>query len=126
MVYDASATLVVEDKTLEPEDRPPPVILTLATDSRASEEMAADYITSSVTQMGDYVDVSLDVRNLLIVRRETGFAWWESAFMGAVIGTLMAVAGIYVWDDAKSYLRRQHNRKPRCPICQPVVETLPI
>ena len=47
------------------------------------------------------------MRDLTMGRSKTGEPWWKAVVLGTFVGGLLAIGGIYVWEDAKDY--RQHR-----------------
>ena len=65
---------------------------------------------SNVSLVADYSEAPVSLQDLRVDRKTAGSSWWKAVILGGVLGTLPAIASIYVWEDAKAYQRQTHQR----------------
>jgi len=114
--YTAAATVVIKEPTWHLENpallrllqyRAPEVKVAINSGANASESAAIDSVTSAAGKLADYAKGVTELRELSITRlSESGVDFWKPVVMGAVFATLLAIGGIYVWEDARAYRRR--------------------
>ncbi len=117
--YDATATVAIADPTWEPDDSLPPSeldeqvqpTLTFSLDSGSdpTEEGAVKSVTSSIARIVSYTNTPVAIQQITIDRNTTDEPWWKPVVLGSVIGTLLVIGGIYVWEDARSYQRHRQQ-----------------
>ena len=60
----------------------------------------------TVTSIAKHTDNPVMLRSLYVDQKSASEPLWKAMVLGSVIGALLVVCGIYVWEDARSY--RQH------------------
>lgn len=106
--YSATATLIIEDPGA-PRHNPPPILLTTETGGKSAAEEAIDSAVYIIRRLGTHADTPVIVPDLVIDRTMSREAWWKAAVLGSVVGFLLAIGAIYVWEDASAYQR--HRRQ---------------
>ena len=101
--YTATAAVVVDDaKGLRA-----PVVVRVETGGERTAEDAVASAGLMISQIDSYSQTLITIRELVVVRNVDNRGWWQAALMGAAIVMLLAVGGIYVWDDVLSNQRRR-------------------
>ena len=107
--YTAKAGIIIEN----PKSRslsPPGVYLTIDSGPWSKEYAAMLSVSSMVRLVADYTEAPVSFRDLTVDRKTAaGPPWWKAVVLGGVLGTLLAVGSIYVWEDAKAYQRQIHE-----------------
>jgi hypothetical protein len=107
--YVVTANLVVEDPEYKGEGSPPTVILSKITGRQATKEGAVEWARKAAIRLARDTDSPVIVQDLSIVRKITDEPRWKAGVLGFLIGTLLVIGGVYVWEDTREYLRRQQT-----------------
>ena len=100
--YTATAKVTIEGSKL-PSQLPREVLVSVQTGGRSDAKEAIDSAGSMIRQIVSYSGSPVVIREIVIDRNMDGSGWWESALLGAVIGMLLAIGAIYVWEDTSAY-----------------------
>lgn len=117
MNYTATATVAFNAPQREFEDSsstsrrfPPPVMVTLTSSTESSRRLAVADIESQMRRIVDFGATSLTSQGIIVDEIPLGvWQWWKAIVLGSVLGGLLALGCIYVWEDAKEYRRRAHQ-----------------
>jgi hypothetical protein len=66
---------------------------------------AVEFIVKIATTLEDKTGEPVEIQNLKMERRNET-AWWKSTVLGGVIGVLLVIGGIILWEDARNDVRR--------------------
>ena len=107
--YNATATVAIEDPKWLEENRRPGVVVRVESGARRDAKEAINSAGLMIHQIGTYIDAPIMIRDLEIDRNVDGKGWWKATILGAIFAILLAIGGIYVWEDARPYLRQQQE-----------------
>ena len=102
----ATATVAIWHRNSDPEAVQFPVMVTIASDKQSTSEAAIAQVQSEISRIIDYTNAPVSVPSLELESKLTN-AWWKSIVIGSVLGGLLLVGGIYIWEDALAYHRRR-------------------
>ena len=108
MEYAVTATVAIPDSRWELEN-PPYVLTSFDSGFHLTEEKATHQVMSRGDNMVEYTNNTAVLRELLIDQRRIDEPWWKAVVLGSVIGILLAIAGVYVWEDAQAYQRHRQQ-----------------
>ena len=100
---------IVDPRPPYHDQNPPAVLASLTSDTLASEEAAVDSARSMFVRMAGYTNAPVEPRNMTVYYEGLGTKWWQNAIFGSVVGILLAIGGIYVWEDASAYQRHRQQ-----------------
>ena len=106
--YTAQAGIIIENPKSQSLS-PPRVYMTIDSGTWSKEYAAMVSAASNVSLVADYSDAPVSFLDLTVDRKTAGSPWWKAVVFGGVLGTLLAVGSIYVWEDAKAYRRQSHE-----------------
>ena len=104
--YTAKATVAIGDARSR-EEKPLVVYVSVETGQLATAKEAIDSAGSAIREIGSYTGAPVAIRGLVVDRTVDGSGWWRAVVLGAVIGILMAIGAVYVWEDTHLYYRRR-------------------
>lgn len=107
--YAATATVSIKATAPRFETPPGPVVLTIDTGSQSSEAAAVEDLTSTVAALIRYTLTPVAVQELAVERYTPDAVWWKPVILGSLAGTLLAIAGIYLWEDARAFRRHLYQ-----------------
>ena len=106
--YAATATVALGNPNSDPDAIQSPVMITIASDNQSTSEAAIAQVQSAIGRIVDYTNDPVSVPSLEL-ESKIAHAWWKSVVVGSVLGGLVVIGGIYVWEDALAYYR---SRQP--------------
>ena len=74
-----------------------------------TEEAATAAAQKVFDEFDNYPNIRVEPADKILIDSSTSKAWWKSATIGGVIGTLVAMAGIYFWEDVRRYQRNRQR-----------------
>ena len=109
--YAATATVAIGRSNSDPEALQPPVMVTIASDKQSTSEAAIAQVQSAIDRITDYANTPVSVPSLELESKLAN-AWWKPIVLGSVLGGLLMIGGIYVWEDALAYHRSRQLTGP--------------
>ena len=106
--YAATARVAIWRPNSDPDALQFPVMVTVASDKQSTSEAAIAQVQSAIGLIIKYTDAPVSVPSLELESKITN-AWWKSMVIASVLGGLLVVGGIYIWEDALAYHR---SRQP--------------
>ena len=106
--YTATVTYAIIDPT-PPFKKPPAVVASITSGPLDSVEAAVDDARAMVFRVASYTNALVVTRNLVVELQEPETDWWKDIILGSVVGLLLAIGGIYVWEDACDYQRQRER-----------------
>ena len=103
--YTAKTGIIIENPKSQSQS-PPGVYLTIDSGPMSKEYKAVLSAASDLRLVADYSEAPVSLRNLTVDRKTAGSPWWKAVVFGGILGTLLAIGIIYVWEDAKAYKRQ--------------------
>ncbi len=112
--YRATATVAMDvprwsfkDPPSELRRYPRPVMATLTSSTESSRQLAAANIESQMMRIAAFGPAWVTSQGIIIDEVPQGvWVWWKALVLGSVVGGLLAVGCIYVWEDGKEYRHR--------------------
>ncbi len=90
---------------------PPPVFATLISSTESNRQLAVADIQTQIRRITAYGHILVTSHGIIVDEIPQGDAnWWKAVVLGSVLGGLLAVGCIYVWEDAKEYRRQARQR----------------
>lgn len=78
---------------------------------QTTEKAATENVTSKLDQFLAYTNVQ--IRSEVVVERNTSREpWWKGVVLGSIIGALLVIVGIYIWEDVRAYRRDRQEAGP--------------
>ena len=77
-----------------------------------TEEKATHEVMSRVAKVVQYTNSTVVLRESLIDQRGIDEPWWKPVGLGSVIGILLAIGWIFVWEDSQAYQRPRQQIGP--------------
>lgn len=74
-----------------------------------TEEAATAAAQKVFVEFENYPNIRVEPADKILIDSSTSKTWWKSATFGGVIGTLVAMAGIYFWEDVRRYQRNRQR-----------------
>ncbi len=116
--YTGTATVAIrvpdwsfEDPGLVQRATPPVVMATLTSSIEPSRQLAIDDVQSQMRRIAAFGPTLVASHGIIIDEKPQGvWQWWKAVVLGSVLGGLLAVGCIYVWEDAKEYRRQAHQK----------------
>ena len=109
--YAVTAMVAVENPK-STDEHPPTVLISLNSGFHPTVEQSTAVVESSVTKLVAYTTTPAVTRELLIDQRGISEPWWKTVVFMSVIGVLLAIGGIYLWEDAQAYRRHRNQLAP--------------
>ena len=106
--YTAKLMVAIVDPQ-PPYHKPPAVLASITSDTLASEKAAVDSARSMFVQMAGYTDAPVEAREMVVYYADVGTEWWKRVILGSVVGILLTIGLIYVWEDASEYQRHRQQ-----------------
>ena len=106
--FKATATVSIENPVSQ-EQGSPPVSVYFSSDLWPTQEAAVADIAISVGRIVDYSEAPVQVQDVRLYRRAAGAPLWKAAVLGSVIGSLLVIGWIYIWEDRRAFF--QHLRR---------------
>ena len=103
-----TATIAIQDPNPGLEN-PTYILTSLDSGFHSTVEKATNAVESRVATMVRYTNGTAVLRELSIDQRGNDKPWWKAVVLGSVIGILLAIGGIYVWEDAQAYQRHRQQ-----------------
>ena len=104
--YTAELMVAIVDPR-PPYHKPPAVLASIISDTLASEEAAVDSARSMFVQMAGYTNAPVEAGDMVVYYADLGTEWWKRVILGSVVGILLTIGVIYVWEDASAYQRHR-------------------
>jgi uncharacterized protein involved in exopolysaccharide biosynthesis len=104
--YVVTADMVFEDPAYTGDGPIPTVTLAMGPSSLGDGEAAVAHIRTTVAKLASLSDSPVFIRDLSIDRNTTGEPRWKAVVLGSIIGALLVIGGVFVWEDARAYQRR--------------------
>lgn len=112
VTFDATATIAIEEPGKLP-DFFPVVLVSVQTTDAKDAAAAIDSAGATISRLGRYSGAPFTIQDFGVTRSGDNSRWLKSSVLGTVIGMLVAIGGIYVFEDALSY--RRHRLDGRLP-----------
>ena len=106
-----TATIAIQDPN-SGHGKPTYILTSLDSGFHSTVEKATNAVESQVATMVRYTNGTAVLRELSIDQRGNDEPWWKAVVLGSVIGILLAIGGIYVWEDAQAYQRHRQQISP--------------
>ena len=106
-----TATIAIQDPNSD-HGNPTYILTSLDSGFHSTVERATNAVESQVATMVRYTNGTAVLRELSIDQRGNDEPWWKAVVLGSVIGILLAIGGIYVWEDAQAYQRHRQQISP--------------
>ena len=80
------------------------VAVTIQAPRMSTEEEAVEFTRAKIMKLAEGTKAALVVRGQ-VVNRTPIDPWWHDTVLGGIFGLLLAIGGIYLWEDARAYQR---------------------